>query len=68
MYIHEEAGDTDEQEEAEDIDAVVHSIDVVDSEPVLWETTRLKERGRSSVSTRCVQKSVASKEITTHLP
>jgi len=35
MYIHEEAGGIDEKEEVEDNDAVVHSIDVVDSEPVL---------------------------------
>ena len=34
MYIHEEAEDIDD-EEVEDNDAVVHSIDVVDSEPVL---------------------------------
>ena len=44
MYIHEEAEDIDEQKEVEDNDAVVHSIDVVDSEPVLQVTTRLRDR------------------------
>ena len=42
MYIHVEAEDIDD-EEVEDNDAVLHSIDVVDSEPVLQEI-RLRER------------------------
>ena len=46
MYIHEEAEDIDEQEEVEDNDVVLNSIDVVDSEPVLQVTTRLRERER----------------------